>query len=444
MTPSRELLLHLLTEAAELEHNLMCTYLYAAFSLKSADELPPEHAATVAGWRKTLIEVATEEMAHLANVWNITSALGGTPHFGRLNFPLDPGILPASIVVKLAPFSRAVVQHFVFLERPATSREPEGEGFEPELQFRRGTTRDRITPMAMDYETVGSFYERLEDALRSFHAAHGAEAFIGDPALQLGQSEMPLPGVAPVKCLPTALAALDAIVAQGEGAPEHSENSHFTRFLRVREELAALQAAAPDVQRSHPAATNPVLRPPLRATGRVWIEDEEAAVTVDVANTCYAVMLRLLAYSYALPAGSGEGRRDRARDRADARDDAARRTRRAPARRSVEPALQRGHVVHGAARCRAAAARCAPRAGSSSSGSASSPRSAQKLASHRRPRRARRAHARGARSARRCAAFNAAAKLPVRRMRDRRTGAAPRDRCRRRSSTASRRSRART
>ena len=304
MTPSRELLLHLLTEAAELEHNLMCTYLYAAFSLKSADELPPELAPMVTGWRKTLIEVATEEMAHLANVWNITSALGGTPHFGRLNFPLDPGILPASIVVKLAPFSRPVVQHFVFLERPAASGEPEGEGFEPDFQFRRGTNRDRITPMAMDYETVGVFYERLEDALRTFHEAHGAEAFVGDPALQLSQSEMPLPGVAPVKCLPTALAALAAIVAQGEGAPEHSERSHFTRFMRVREELAALPA---DVLVAHPAATNPVLRPPLRPTGRVWIEDEEAALTVDVANTCYAVMLRLLAYSYALPNGSEKG-----------------------------------------------------------------------------------------------------------------------------------------
>jgi hypothetical protein len=32
---SREALIHALYEAAELEHNLMCTYLYAAFSLKS-------------------------------------------------------------------------------------------------------------------------------------------------------------------------------------------------------------------------------------------------------------------------------------------------------------------------------------------------------------------------------------------------------------------------
>lgn len=32
---TREHLIHLLTEAAELEHNILCSYLYAAFSLKS-------------------------------------------------------------------------------------------------------------------------------------------------------------------------------------------------------------------------------------------------------------------------------------------------------------------------------------------------------------------------------------------------------------------------
>src|SRR5690349_2957002 len=35
---SREQLLHLLAEAAEIEHALMCSYLYAAFSLKRAGE----------------------------------------------------------------------------------------------------------------------------------------------------------------------------------------------------------------------------------------------------------------------------------------------------------------------------------------------------------------------------------------------------------------------
>src|SRR6202008_3845522 len=92
-TPSREDLLSSLYEAAELEHDLMCTYLYAAFSLKSgeAEGLTATEAEAVARWRRTIMEVSKEEMAHLVAVWNLTSALGGTPRFGRENFPLNPG-----------------------------------------------------------------------------------------------------------------------------------------------------------------------------------------------------------------------------------------------------------------------------------------------------------------------------------------------------------------
>src|SRR5262245_47857776 len=73
----REILVHALYEASELEHNLMCTYLYAAFSLKDgeADGLSAEEAAAVRRWRRVLLGVAIEEMGHLAAVWNITSAL---------------------------------------------------------------------------------------------------------------------------------------------------------------------------------------------------------------------------------------------------------------------------------------------------------------------------------------------------------------------------------
>jgi hypothetical protein len=90
---TRELVLHTLYEAAELEHNLMCTYLYAAFSLRSGiqEGLSAREAEATARWRREILAVATDEMSHLVAVWNITSALGGVPRFGRTNFPLDPG-----------------------------------------------------------------------------------------------------------------------------------------------------------------------------------------------------------------------------------------------------------------------------------------------------------------------------------------------------------------
>lgn len=299
------MLVHQLYEAAELEHNLMCTYLYAAFSLKSGTEegLSALEAEAVARWRREIMAVAVDEMSHLAAVWNITSALGGTPRFGRTNFPLDPGYLPASVVVKLAPFNAAVLQHFIHLERPATSAEPDGEGFEPERRFVRGVTATRLTPMGIEYETIGEFYLALSDGLRGFVARTGeAAAFCGDPALQLSSGETGLPGAVRVVCLKTALAAFDSIVAQGEGAREHVAGSHFERFRAIRGEFKQLKAANPSFAPAHPAATNPVLRRPPRPEGRVWIEHEPAIATVDLANAGYALMLRLLAHSYGVPA----------------------------------------------------------------------------------------------------------------------------------------------
>ena len=302
--PSREQLLFNLYEAAELEHNLMCTYLYAAFSLRAGEieGLRPNEAAAVAGWRRTILQIAIEEMGHLTAVWNISAALGGTPHFGRANFPLDPGLLPAGIVVKLAPFGEPALQHFVHLERPDSSSEPDGQGFAPELQFTRGSPVRRLTPMTTDYETVGAFYEQLSSCVLAFAGHHGEkQAFCGDPALQLSPSEVPLFGAKPVICSKTALAAFTAIREQGEGAAEHSETSHFSRFRAIHAELLALKAENPDFSPAFPAAHNPVLRRPLRPEGRVWIEHETAAKTVDLANSAYALMLRLLGYAYLIP-----------------------------------------------------------------------------------------------------------------------------------------------
>jgi CDGSH-type Zn-finger protein/uncharacterized Fe-S cluster protein YjdI len=307
--PSREQLLFHLYEAAELEHNLMCTYLYAAFSLKSgeADGLSGVEAAAVSRWRSSILQIAIEEMGHLTAVWNISSALGGAPCFGRDNFPLDPGYLPAGIVVRLAPFDDQVLQHFVYLERPESSIEPDGEGFVPELQFTRGTSVKRLTPTVADYQTVGQFYAELSRGLEAFVAHHGeARAFCGDPALQLSAAEVPLLEAKPVICSKTALAAFATIREQGEGAPEHSETSHFARFQAIRDELRQLTAARPEFAPAFPAAHNPVLRRPLRPEGRVWIEDAAAAKTVDLANSAYALMLRLLAYSYLVPRSSPE------------------------------------------------------------------------------------------------------------------------------------------
>src|SRR5690348_17912796 len=65
--PTRERLLYALYEAAELEHTLMCTYLYAAFSLRSgeAEGLSAAEAEAVARWRRSIIDVADRKSTRL-------------------------------------------------------------------------------------------------------------------------------------------------------------------------------------------------------------------------------------------------------------------------------------------------------------------------------------------------------------------------------------------
>jgi len=299
---TRQQIIHELHEAAELEHNLMCAYLYAAFSLKdAADGLNAVETEAVARWRREILGIAIGEMSHLVAVWNITAAIGGSPRFGRSNFPIDPGYLPAGLVVKLAPFSADVLQHFIYLERPGDSSEPDGKGFEA-VSFARGSVlSDPLTPMSFDYATVGEFYRTLEDALAGLAGRIGEDAlFCGDPALQMSPVEAGLEGAHVVRCLKTALEALAIIVTDGEGASGSNATSHFSRFMKIRDEYQRLLAENPDFEPAHPAAVNPALRRPPGLSGRVWIEDVETASVVDLANAVYQATVRLLGHSYSL------------------------------------------------------------------------------------------------------------------------------------------------
>ena len=62
----RKELTYLLCQAAELEHALMCQYLYAAFSLKSTADsgLRADQLEAVERWRRVIFAIAGEEMLH--------------------------------------------------------------------------------------------------------------------------------------------------------------------------------------------------------------------------------------------------------------------------------------------------------------------------------------------------------------------------------------------
>ena len=89
MIEHREALIYMLCEAAELEHGIMCQYLFAAFSLKQREDegLTNGELAAVSALAHAISHVATEEMLHLALVHNLLSAIGAAPHFARPNLP---------------------------------------------------------------------------------------------------------------------------------------------------------------------------------------------------------------------------------------------------------------------------------------------------------------------------------------------------------------------
>jgi CDGSH-type Zn-finger protein/uncharacterized Fe-S cluster protein YjdI len=296
-TPSREQLLYWLHEAAEIEHHLMCCYLYAVFSLKRQDvRWTDAQAAAVQRWEQTMLSVVYEEMTHLALVGNLANALGATPHVGRPSFPVDAGPYPAGFVIRLQPFSAATIEHFKFLERPAGHATADAVEFAPSQRYERKVPEGRLSPGPRDYATVGELYEVLAQSLTVCASAMGEAAlFCGDPALQVDASLAPLPGLAPVTDLGSAQAALATIVTQGEGAGDESADSHFCRFKRIGDELAALSAADPTFAPAWPVATNPVMNPPVRLQAeRVHINEPHVAGWLDIGNALYTTSLRCL------------------------------------------------------------------------------------------------------------------------------------------------------
>jgi len=108
---SRSTLLKLLTEACELEHGLACSYLYSAMTLKSRPDarLPAEQAPMVRQWASQLYFIASQEMLHLAQAWNLLSALGGTPYYLRPNFPQNTKYYPLHLKLALEPYGEAAL-----------------------------------------------------------------------------------------------------------------------------------------------------------------------------------------------------------------------------------------------------------------------------------------------------------------------------------------------
>ena len=220
---SREKLLHMLYEAAELEHNLMCTYLYAAFSLRArdGDGLQPHEREAVTRLRDEVLGVAVDEMSHLGLVCNMLTTIGGTPRIAdEALVPKYPGPLPGGVrpelSVRLLGLTKDALDMYSQIERPDL----------PVIEA------DEV------HTSIGAFYTKILEAFRNHpELIKGTRQVTRDMSSHgKGNDVVALTSINDVET------AVEIIKEQGEGTAASPENpfpgepgelAHFYRFSEI-------------------------------------------------------------------------------------------------------------------------------------------------------------------------------------------------------------------
>ncbi len=292
----REALYYMLCEAAELEHGIMCQYLYAVFSLKQSEDegLSPEEAQAVQRWRKRISHVATQEMLHLSLVQNLLSAIGGAPHLSRPNFPHPATHYPAGVHLALLPFGEAALQHFMFLERPEGMDIDDAEGLAAFGRAAPAMQQGEIVPRSQDFKTVGHLYRSIEAGIAHLAGKFGERRlFVGPPRAQATQQYFGWPELVAVTDAASAQKAIDEILEQGEGPRGHWKDAHFGQFVEIMDEYTQLREANPAFDPARPVVTVNV-RPSERDTGVPLVTDPLTRQVMDLFNVTYEALLLML------------------------------------------------------------------------------------------------------------------------------------------------------
>ncbi len=265
----REALIYMLCEAAELEHGIMCQYLFAAFSLKQREDggLTPEE-----------LEAVTP-----------------APHLTRPNLPAPAHHYPAGVNLTLVPFGERALQHFMFLERPEGMALEGAKGIDlPVHDAVPLMAEGEIVPRLQDFATVGHLYRSIEQGLAHLADKFGERnLFVGPPRAQATSADFQWPELVAVTDLASAQRALDTILEQGEGARGHWETAHFGQFVQILDDYRQMLLANP--------AFDPV-RPVMFATVRRCEHDDSVPLIgdrvtsrcVDLFNVSYEILLQLL------------------------------------------------------------------------------------------------------------------------------------------------------
>jgi len=293
----REHLWYLLAEAAQVEHLIMCQYLYASFSLKAGPEdgLTAEQAAAVARWREVLTGIAVEEMLHLALVFNVMTAIGAAPPLSRPNFPRRSDDLPGGVQFRLLPFGTDSLTHFLYLERPEGMERLDAEGFVPAIPPREPIEPGEVISRAQDFGTVGHLYRGIEQGLAALSSRFGERGlFVGPRRAQATPELFRWPQLVAVHDLVSATAAINEIIEQGEGARGDWRPAHYGRFLGIWEEYAKLTEADPAFEPAFPVIPAFTRQPYDITEPQPLLTDPLTRSIAEVFNLGYEMLLQAL------------------------------------------------------------------------------------------------------------------------------------------------------
>jgi Ferritin-like len=288
---SRSDLMKLLCEAAELEHGIACSYLYAGFSLKrdlSEGGMTWQEQQMVRRWAAQIYFIASQEMLHLALVWNLTTAIGGTPYYLRPNFPQDSKYYPNRARLALEPFGVECLRRFILYERPAALR--------AEHEVRALLTVPGEDAADIQFGSIGELYALIESGFKSISQE---QLFIGSPAQQMTRDLVHFPDLVAVTDRDTALKAIHTITHQGEGTLKDRDDSHFGAFLSMLKELLDSRLHGANFAPARPALVNPD-----SGLGRGYgasanpIEHPLTQQVAGLFDSAYGLMLRMLAWSF--------------------------------------------------------------------------------------------------------------------------------------------------
>jgi hypothetical protein len=293
----REHLWSLLIEAAQIEHMIMCQYLYACWSLKTEPDegLTAEQADAAARWQDIITGIAIEEMLHLALVMNIMTAIGAAPSLSRPNFPRHSEFLPPGVEFALLPFGADSLTHFLYLERPEGMERVDATEFVPAAPPPEPVGQAEVMPRVQGFLTVGHLYRGIEQGLSDLASRLGEPVlFVGEPRAQATPERFRYPQLIAVTDLASAHAAIDEIIEQGEGARGDWRPAHYGRFLGIWNEYQKLRAQDPSFEPARPVMPAFTQQPYDIAEPQPQPTEPLTREVAELFNLGYEVLLQVL------------------------------------------------------------------------------------------------------------------------------------------------------